>query len=156
MADDKAFLGTGMKFPPQINPITGRIEVSTAEKSVKESVYLILTTRKTERLVRPWFGSQIDSYVFMDISATRIHMMTRDIAENILEQEPRVSDVDVSVSPESGDGRLIINVAYTVTATNTRDNLVFPYYLDMDEEIEPEAEYAEQEEFDENTDGEAD
>jgi len=154
MAEDKAFLGTGMKFPPQINPITGRIEVSSAETSVKESVYLILTTRKTERLVRPWFGSQVDKYVFMDTSVTRIHMMTREIAENIMEQEPRVSDVVVSMSPESGDGRLIINVEYTVTESNTRDNLVFPFYLDEANNNEEEVEYAEENDFSEATDDE--
>jgi len=154
MADNKAFLGAGMKFPPQINPVTGRIEVSTAETSVKESVYLILTTRKTERLVRPWFGSQIDKYVFMDTSVTRVNMMTREIAENIMDQEPRVSDVDVSMSPESGDGRLIINVEYTVTETNKRDNLVFPFYLDEGFNNEAEVEYAEENDFSEATDDE--
>ena len=35
------------------------------EKSVKESIYLILMTRRTERLTRPFFGSNIDSYAFM-------------------------------------------------------------------------------------------
>ena len=37
-----------MKFPPQINPATGRFAVSSEEESVKESVYLILMTQKTE------------------------------------------------------------------------------------------------------------
>ena len=35
------FLGSGMKFPPQINPATGRFEVARGETSVKESVYIM-------------------------------------------------------------------------------------------------------------------
>ena len=62
------FLGTGMKFPPQINPATGRFAVSSEEESVKESVYLILMTQKTERFLRPEFGSDLMSYTFMDIN----------------------------------------------------------------------------------------
>ena len=38
------FLGTGMKFPPQVDKATGRFVVSSEEESVKESVYLILMT----------------------------------------------------------------------------------------------------------------
>ena len=56
---DKAFLGMGMKFPPQINPATGRFVVSTNEESVKESIYLILMTQKSERFLRPEFGSDL-------------------------------------------------------------------------------------------------
>ena len=39
-------LGSGMKFPPQINPATGRFEVVSGQASVKESVYIILMTQK--------------------------------------------------------------------------------------------------------------
>ena len=40
------FLGRGMKFPPQVNPATGRIVTSEDNISVKESIYLILMTNK--------------------------------------------------------------------------------------------------------------
>ena len=36
--DNKAFLGAGLRFPPQIDPGTGRFAVSSGERSVKESV----------------------------------------------------------------------------------------------------------------------
>ena len=48
--DEKLYLGTGMKFPPQVNKATGRFVLSSQEENVKESIYLILMTQKTERL----------------------------------------------------------------------------------------------------------
>ena len=71
---DNSFLGKGIKFPIEINPATGRFVLSEGNKSVKESVYLILMTQKRERWTRPDFGSRILSYTFMDTSATRLSM----------------------------------------------------------------------------------
>ena len=55
----KSFLGTGMKFPPQIDPGTGRFSLSSGAQSVRESVYLILMTQRGERWLEPEFGSRI-------------------------------------------------------------------------------------------------
>ena len=127
--NNRAFLGVGMKFPPQIDPGTGRFAVSTGERSVRESVYLILMTNRGERWLEPGFGSQMMSYTFMDTSPTMLRMMSDELREMLLKQEPRISDVDIEVNPEVKDGCLLISINYTVAATNQRDNLVFPFYL---------------------------
>lgn len=127
--NNRAFLGAGMKFPPQIDPGTGRFAVSVRERSVRESVYLILMTNRGERWLEPAFGSQMMSYTFMDTSPTMLRMLSDELREMLLKQEPRISDVDIEVDPETKDGCLLISINYTVAATNQRDNLVFPFYL---------------------------
>lgn len=127
--DQNSFLGTGMKFPVQVNKATGRFVLVGEEESVKESVYLILMTQKQERWLRPDFGSNILSYTFMDTSVTRINMMARELEQTILDQEPRISEVEVQVEPKLEKGCLIVSLTYTVARSNTRDNLVFPFYL---------------------------
>lgn len=126
----KEFLGSGMKFPPQINPATGRFEVAKGETSIKESVYLILMTQKSERWIRPEFGSSLMNYTFMDTSATMLNVMARDVASDLMSQEPRLADVNVRIDSSSKPGCLIIYIDYLVRQTNVRDNLVFPFYLD--------------------------
>jgi phage baseplate assembly protein W len=133
---DKRFLGTGMKFPPQIDPATGRFVTVSGNKAVKESLYLILMTQTTERLVRPEFGSNIMSYTFMDTGTTMLSIFKRDITETIMNQEPRISDVDVQVEYRENQGAIIVDVGYTISATNTRDNLVFPFYLDRGQAVD--------------------
>ncbi len=135
------FLGAGMKFPPQVDKATGRFVVSSEEESVKESVYLILMTQKAERFLRPEFGSNLMSYTFMDINATTVNMMIRDLTQQILEQEPRVRDVAITTDSQVKDGCLLVNIDYTVRSSNVRDNLVFPFYLNAtaeEEAYEPE------------------
>lgn len=135
--DDKSFLGTGMKFPPQIDAGTGRFVLSSAEQSVKESVYLILMTNRGERWLKPDFGGDLFSYTFMDTSITMLSIMSGRIRSLLLSQEPRISDVNVKIDPDSKAGCLIVNIEYALSATNTRDNLVFPFYLTADREEEP-------------------
>lgn len=127
--NDHAFLGAGMRFPPQIDPGTGRFAVSAGERSVKESVYLILMTSRGERWLEPNFGSSLSSYAFMDTSPTMLRMLSDDLRGLLLAQEPRVSEVEVEIDPEVKNGCLLVNVSYTVAQTSSRDNLVFPFYL---------------------------
>lgn len=129
---NRPYLGVGMKFPPQVNPATGRIVTADEEMSVKESVYLILMTAKTERLVRPNFGSNINEYTFMDIGATRTNILRREIMSLILEQEPRISEVNVEVEDQTVMGRVIININYMIAGSHTMESLVFPYYLEKE------------------------
>ncbi len=130
-----SFLGTGLKFPPEIDRATGRFKTVSGNQSVKESLYLILMTQRTERLVRPEFGSDIMGYTFMDTGTTMLSIFRRNVSETILSQEPRISEVSVSTEVREDKGVVIVSIDYTVANTNTRDNLVFPFYLNVDEEV---------------------
>ena len=140
MPGEKDFLGKGIKFPPQINPATGRFVTVSEEESVRQSIYLILMTQRTERPLRPQFGSNIMSYTFMDQNASRLTMMTRTIREQILLQEPRITDLNVNVESGAQRGVLLFNIDYTIASSNTRDNFVFPFYLNVTAEENSEGE----------------
>lgn len=126
---EQTFLGTSMKFPPQIDPATGRFATSSAAQSVKESIYLILMTNKTERWLEPEFGSQIMQYTFMDVSLTTINMMKGDLRSQLLSQEPRIAEVNINITSEGRSDCLFVHINYLIRETNTPDNFVFPFYL---------------------------
>ena len=114
--------------------------VSEAE-SVRESVYQILMTQQGERLTRPAFGSNLLSYTFMDMSNGPIALMIRDLTETLRQHEPRIDRIEINAEPSPRQGVLIITIDYMLRATNTKDNLVFPFYLNAaveQEEEEPE------------------
>jgi phage baseplate assembly protein W len=129
MDENQVFLGTGMKFPPQINRNSGRFAVSQGPESVKESVYIILMTGVGERWLEPAFGSRIMSYTFIDTSPAMLNMLSAEIRNAILGHEPRISDVDVSFEGTNRDGCLIVNIAYRLSEGNAVENMVFPFYL---------------------------
>jgi len=127
---DTKFLGKGMKFPPQINPATGRFATVEGRESVKQSIYMIMMTQKTERFMRPEYGSNLMNYTFIDTGVTMLNIMSREITKDIMQNEPRVDLVDIDIDAETKVGCLIINIRYRVKETNSYDNLVFPFYLD--------------------------
>lgn len=128
---DEAFLGKGMKFPPQIDSATGRFCISSGPENIKESIYLVLMTQKTERWIRPEFGSNIMTYTFMDTSSTMLNLMSRELLADISRCEPRVDHVNVNIDADSKEGCLLVNIDYTVRETNITDNIVFPFYLEV-------------------------
>lgn len=127
--DNPAYLGRGVKFPPQVNKSTGRFMMSSCAESVKESLYIILMTQRGERWLEPGFGSGLMGYTFMDTSITMLNLMENDLRNVILEQEPRISDVNIDIEPDPSRDCLIINIQYVLADSNTPDNLVFPFYL---------------------------
>lgn len=137
--DEKLYLGTGMKFPPQVNKATGRFVLSSQEENVKESIYLILMTQKTERFMRPEFGSEILSYAFADTSETMLTLMQRELERDILQNEPRVENVTIRMDAKSRSGYLMIYIDYQLRGSSIRDNMVFPFYLSGEPEEESEA-----------------
>lgn len=142
---EQSFLGTGVTFPPQIDPATGRFKMSKGKQSVKESVYLILMTQVTERITRPNFGTRSASYVFMDMNLTELTIMKRELEESILTQEPRISDVEVTTQMQSQQGYILINIDYTLAETNQTDNMVFPFYMNAEPQAPEEEEFYEPE-----------
>ena len=130
MAENKNI--KGMKFPPQIDEATGRFKVSIGAENIKESIYLILMTQKTERWLRSGFGSNILNYTFMDTGSTMLNIMSRELSEDISSNEPRVTDINIRMDTASKEGCLLVYVDYTIKENNQRDEIIFPFYLNVE------------------------
>jgi hypothetical protein len=126
----KAFLGTGWKFPVGIDKATGRIQMSSNEDSIRESIRIIIGTRKGELPMHPDFGCGIQEYAFETADYTTLYAMKTEVEHALIRWEPRITDVYARVSDEQIDeGVLMIDVSYVVRATNNQYNLVYPFYI---------------------------
>ena len=68
--------------------------------------------------------------MFEEVDAYLVTRLTGLLREAVRFYEPRVTldQVSVSVSDEV-DGLLLISLTYTVRSTNSRFNMVYPFYL---------------------------
>ena len=131
------FLGTGWKFPIEIDSSTGRFKSSSYEDDVKEAIYIILSTSKGERIMREEFGSNLSKYVFETIDATTIAMMKYDIKDALMNWEPRITDIEINVSRDSEEASKInVDIGYRVRKTNNLFNLVYPFYINEGTKLE--------------------
>lgn len=127
--NEKEHLGRGMKFPPQIDPATGRFVTATREESIQDSVYLILMTQKGERPAKPDFGSQMLSYPFSDTNPTALHVLERQVRETILTQEQRITEADVEALFQPEKASLCVNIRYRAVSDKIRGELSIPMEL---------------------------
>jgi phage baseplate assembly protein W len=61
---NRNLLGKGWAFPVT-SDVSGNIEFSKYEKSIEESIRIILGTTPGERLMRPDFGCSVTGYQFI-------------------------------------------------------------------------------------------
>lgn len=128
--DVKAFLGTGWKFPVEVDRATGRIQMSSYEENIEESVRIILGTRKGERVMEPEFGSRLHEYAFETADYTTLYSMKNEVERSLTRWEPRITDVEAEVTDERiNEGILFIHIRYVIRSTNNPYNLVYPFYI---------------------------
>jgi phage baseplate assembly protein W len=128
---DQQFLGRGWAFPLMFENQGRTVRMAEAEDDIRQSLNILLSTDVGERVMRPAFGWKRDALLFEPLSTTFASYLKRELETAILFYEPRIElnrvSFDVSTSLE---GRIDIRLDYTIRATNTRSNLVYPFYLD--------------------------
>ncbi|GAB7195990.1 GPW/gp25 family protein [Dickeya oryzae] len=130
MNNDNAFLGTGWGFPPQFDTATHSIGMVSGDEDIRQSLALLLSTRPGERIMAPRYGCDIQGMVFEDLTLSTLTDMKTRIEQAILFFEPRIQLQAITIdSSHAPDGTLLINLDYTLIATNTRSNMVYPFYL---------------------------
>jgi len=123
------FLGTGWKYPLQIDK-RGDVSLSQYEENVKESIWIILSTAPGERLMHPDFGCNIHELIFAPNDASTAGLARFYVEDALVRWEPRIDVEAVEVQADlSKPELLLISIRYQVRTTDSRFNLVFPFYL---------------------------
>ncbi|HWN70699.1 MAG TPA: GPW/gp25 family protein [Haliangium sp.] len=125
-----SFLGTGWSFPPEFGPGGAEVALVSDVEDIHQALRILFATRLGERPMQESFGCSLDELLYEEIDQgllNRIHSMINDA---ILQHETRIElrDLDVTQDPRDA-GVLRIQLEYTVLGTNSRYNMVFPFYL---------------------------
>lgn len=135
MADndiDKRFLGVGWSFPPAFHKYGEKLEVKLVaeDEDIRESLAILLTTRPGERIMQPGYGCGLHSMLFESINESTITEIKDVIERAVLFYEPRINLEAVDIGTENVyEGRIDIQLDYTIRKTNTRSNMVYPFYF---------------------------
>ncbi len=128
---DDAFLGRGWAFPPRFSPGGGEVDTVAGADDVHESLRILLATRPGERVMQESFGCELSQAMFEEVDQGLLNTLTRLVSDAILDHEPRVEvdrlEVDGS---DAAEGVLRFRIDYTIRGTNSRFNMVYPFYLE--------------------------
>src|SRR6266550_3568834 len=125
-----SFLGTGWSFPPEFLPETGEVLMTSDEEDIQSSLKILLGTAFGERFLNPKYGLEMHEMLFEPMSTTMTTFLKDRVKIAILIYEPRINllslELDTSTQTE---GKVAIVIEYEVIATNSRFNLVYPFYI---------------------------
>ncbi|MBE9233719.1 GPW/gp25 family protein [Cuspidothrix issatschenkoi LEGE 03284] len=134
MEINQSFLGTGWGFPPTFHQ-DGTVEMVSDEKDIVQSLEIILSTHPAERIMHPDFGCELSQFMFEEISQSAITSMRSIISKALLYHEPRIDVEDINIDESEQEGLLLISISYTVRSTNSRFNLVYPFYINESQTV---------------------
>lgn len=121
--------GGGWSFPVGTDH-KGDIALSKGQLSIEDSIEIIISTAKGERVMRPEFGCDIHDHVFDSINEATIVLVESAVEEALIKWEPRIDIGDISVRQDSEQpNRLLIDIQYIVRSTNSEGNMVHPFYV---------------------------
>ncbi|MEM6696899.1 MAG: GPW/gp25 family protein, partial [Bacteroidota bacterium] len=132
LAGIDSFLGRGWAFPPQFNKSRCTVEMVAEAEDIYQSLEILLSTRLGERIRRPNYGCNLDKMIFENANTQFITFVQSYVERSVLYHEPRIQLDQVVMNTESYlDGLILIDVQYTIRATNSPDNYVYPFYLEQ-------------------------
>lgn len=110
--------------------------MSEQEEDIRESLRILFTTEPGERVMQPMYGCALRRHMFNPLHPQTVAEIREEIRRAILFFEPRIALEQIRVDElDQAEGRLLLNLDYTVRTTNTRHNLVFPLYLHQGTDI---------------------
>ena len=135
-AERRSFLGTGWAFPPEYSKTTCQPLMVSDEEDIWQSLQILFSTSLKERRITPDYGCNLEDFVFGTVNISLLALLEEMIREGISLHEPRIKLDDLRIAPNELEGRLDILLVYTVRATNTRFNRVYPYYYQEGTNVE--------------------
>ena len=124
------FLGIGWSFPIALDR-EGQMRMAPPDDGIRQSIWTILSTSPGERVMRPDFGCGLHDLVFGVNSAGTATAVGRAVRDALATWEPRIDVLDVFAVPDPAESNLLlIEINYQVRSTNSRFNLVYPFYLE--------------------------
>jgi phage baseplate assembly protein W len=130
VSDGNSFHGTGWSFPPSFTASGGDVHVVSGVEDIEQSLAILLATQRGERVMQEDFGCDLSEFMFGEISQGLIGRVRSFIEVAILHHEPRITLNGIDVSESGAEaGLLLISIDYTIRATNSRYNMVYPFYL---------------------------
>ena len=122
MAQSEAvLLGRGISFPPRIG-VDGRFAYSAGAENVRESIRVILSTDRQERVMLPQFGGGLTRYLFEPNTPDTHRLIQERITQALTRWEPRIDLETVRVIAAPDDPRAAVaTVRYRLRATGVSD-----------------------------------
>jgi phage baseplate assembly protein W len=129
-SDKTSFLGCGWSFPPTFEASAGGVVMVKDDEDIQQSLRVLFSTLLKERVMLPTYGCGLFHSVFEPADSALYSRIKSMLSNAILYFEARINVVSISIEEDDAvDGLLQITLSYQIRQTNSRSNMVYPFYL---------------------------
>ena len=115
-----------LAFSMFANPMNGDIGKSVGATAVKRAITGILKTNFNERVFQPEFGSRVTESLFDIADGVSAIAIRDEIRSSIINYEPRVKLLDVTVIPNPRENEMNVTIKYEIVGLD-----ISPQQLDF-------------------------
>lgn len=133
------FIGKGWSFPPHFSKYkymrddyyAGGVDMVADQQEIEESLTILFSTQLEERLFHNDYGSSLIDYQFAGNDRITMLRIKDMITRAVKKHEPRITLEQLEVNTDDIlEGKLLISLSYTINATNSSYNMVYPYFFE--------------------------
>lgn len=105
-----------------------KLELVEQEQEIRESLTILFSTRKGERITDPDFGCAVHDLILDPINPLTLKRIEDAIRDAVFHYEPRIDIDEVNVTHEEFEGIVRAGLSYVIRKINVRTNIVYPFY----------------------------
>ena len=128
MDNEDDYLGIGWKFPPSFDCHNNAVEMVSGVEDIRESLMILMRTRVGERTMESDYGCDLTPIAFQQLDLNLETSMVNNIKQTIMEHEPRVDVIAVTLVPDQEEGGVDIHLTYKVKELDLEEKVQYSYH----------------------------
>jgi phage baseplate assembly protein W len=100
------------------NPNTNDVSIKKNNEAVKQSVLNILRTNHGERPFNYFFGANLRSYLFENMTNITAAQMATSVNNSLRNHEPRIEVLNTNIQAKANENEVLITVTGRVLSSN--------------------------------------
>jgi hypothetical protein len=103
--------------------------MADGEQDIAQAIFMILSTPRGQRVLRPEFGCRIHELTFAPNDANTAGLVIYYVEQALGMWEPRIRIIEVRAEPDpQTPGQLNVHIEYAIKTSHDRRSLVYPFY----------------------------
>lgn len=124
MTTAKAYNPPPVSWPLLPYPEQGKLTYPDLEKSIRDCIRVVLTTRPGEQLMRPRFGAGLQNFLDLANTITVRRQIHDAIAQSLNAYEPRITVARVDVDPiANAPAQVRVQIFYRLVRSGATQSL---------------------------------
>ena len=120
----------GWAFPVGVNPHTGKIEMTEPKEDIRQSIRILLSTTRGERLLHPDYGCNLTQFMFEPLNYELVQRIKQEVYTSITKWERRIQNLEINLFQDTAEeSRIVIGISYTISQLQEQDEIYYAYDL---------------------------